>query len=36
MQLSRMAFPFFLLMVLATVLITLFPQIVLILPQTMK
>ena len=36
MQLSRMALPFFLLMVLATVLITVFPQIVLALPQSMK
>lgn len=31
-----MTLPFFLLMVLATVLITVFPQIVLVLPESMK
>ncbi len=35
-QLSRMAAPFFALLLLATVLITAFPQIVLVLPQAMK
>ncbi|MCV4697636.1 TRAP transporter large permease subunit, partial [Escherichia coli] len=34
-ELVRMALPFFLLLVLATVLVTIFPQIVLVLPNAM-
>ncbi len=34
-ELARMAFPFFLLLVLATILITLFPDIVMVLPRAM-
>ncbi len=34
-ELVRMAFPFFLLLVLATVLVTIFPQIVMVLPNAM-
>ncbi len=35
-QLARMAFPFFLLLVAATALITIFPDLVMALPQAMR